>query len=269
MRSLIFVLGLVLLVACGSPGASAEPTPTPAPVSVIANQGAYAVLVDEVFSMNLLLEFSRLDAFERDAVEAVALTPASPLIEVVNAQTFSQAIGGLRSRRNLTLDVRALAPGEHTFTGMLIRTSTRSYEVPVGELRVEILTGQTPGFFTVFQTRGVFEEPQPLVTTLVNPTRTTYQFRGIIPTNPALSYGPEDLKQIAADGTATPVPPEGLTLEPGARIEIRLDWTVDMPNDEGRSVELRPLALLEGPDGPVYIPMANLVFRNAQAVRRL
>jgi hypothetical protein len=263
MRSLL-LLSVLLLVGCGFASAPAGP----APVEFVPNASAYAALVDEAFAINLALNYSRLEPLEREPITAIELLPPSDLVEVVGVRSFAQALGNNRARINLAVEARALRPGEHTFQSAVVRSASRSYELPLGDLAVTVIDGRSPGFYVVAQTRGIQAEVGPGELTFTNPTPITYRFREFVPANPALAFGPEQIVVLGPNGESTPLGADGLELPPQARIAIRIDWQIDLPANTPQSVEIRPLAVLDGPDGPVYIPLTNVIYRNLPATRR-
>ncbi|NWF81851.1 MAG: hypothetical protein HXY37_17685 [Chloroflexi bacterium] len=262
-------LGILLLAlsACAGGGGAAAPTATPAPAVLVPNASAYAAMVGEQFAMNLALEYLRRDPLAREEIVAVELLPPAELVTVTAVERFAQSLGNIRARVNLALELRAEQPGAHTFTSIVVRTTTGRYELPAGSLAVTVVEGRSPGFYAVFQTRGLQDAPGPLALTLVNPTAATYRFRELVPANPALSYDTDAVSLTASDGSEQPLPPDGLTLPPGARQGLTVNWQVDLPKDTPLSIELRPLARLDGPEGPVYVPMANIMYRNLPATR--
>lgn len=257
----LFLIVVLLLTGCAS--ASAPPEP----VAFVPNVSAYAALVDEAFAMNLSLNYARREPLEREPITAIELLPASDLVEVIGVRSFAQALGNNRARINLAVEVRARNAGEHTFRSAIVRSASRSYELPLGELAVTVIDGRSPGFYVVEQTRGIQLEYGPGELTFTNPTSETYRFRAFIPANPALAFGPEQILIVGADGSATPLSSDGLDLPPQARVAIRIDWQLAMPDTTPQSVEIRPLAVLDGPDGTVYIPLINVIYRNLPATR--
>lgn len=266
-RWLALAILLLALAACASGGGAVAPTAIPAAAVLVPNASAYAAMVGEPFAMNLALEYLRHDPLAREEIVAVELLPPADLVTVTAVKRFAQSLGNLRARVNLVLELQAEQPGEHTFTSIVVRTTTGRYELPAGSLAVTVVEGRSPGFYTVFQTRGLQDEPGPLALTLVNPTAATYRFRELVPANPALNYDVTAISLTASDGSEQPLPADGLMLPPGARQGLTVNWQVDLPQDTPLSIELRPLARLDGPDGPVYVPMANIMYRNLPATR--
>jgi hypothetical protein len=258
-------IALILLFTLA--GCSIVAPPPPGPVEFVPNASAYAALVDEVFAVNLALSYSRLEPLEREPIVAVELLPATDLVDVVAVRSFPQALGNNRARVNLALELHARSPGVHTFRNAIVRTASRSYELPLGDLAMTVIDGRSPGFYVVAQTRGIQAEFGPGELTFTNPTGVTYRFREFIPTNAALAFSPEQILITTPDGANTPVGANGIALPPGARVTVTIDWQIDMPANTPRSVELRPLAVLDGPDGPVYIPLINIIYRNGPATR--
>lgn len=259
----MILLGLLILTGCG--GAN---TPTaPQPAEFVPNVSAYAALVDELFAINLSLNYSRLEPLERESITGIELLPATDLVEVVEVRRFAQALGNNRARVNLALELRARNPGNHTFQSAIVSTASRSYELPLGELALTVVDGRSPGFYVVAQTRGIQAEFGPGELTFTNPTDETYRFREFIPANAALTFGPEQIMILGPDGSSTPLSADGIALPPQARVAVRIDWQLDLPDNTPQSVELRPLAVLDGPNGPVYIPLTNVIYRNLPATR--
>ncbi len=262
MRRFCLIL-LITLAGCGG----ANPPAAPAPAEFVPNASAYAALVDELFAINLSLNYSRREPLEREPITTIELLPASELVEVVAVRSFAQALGNNRARMNLAVEVRARSPGVHTFESAVVHSASRSYELPLGALAVTVVEGRSPGFYVVAQTRGIQAEFGPGELTFTNPTDVTYRFREFIPANAALAFTPEQILVTAPDGNRTPLSADGLPLPPGARVAITIDWQIAMPDNTPQSVELRPLAVLDGPDGPVYIPLTNMIYRNVPATR--
>lgn len=260
--ALLALLVSLILAGCSS----STPPPEPPVAELVPTSGAYAALVGEHFDINLSLAYSRLAPLEREDVASIELLPANTIVNVVGVRSFAQAMGNQRARRNLSIELAALSPGEHTFTSLVLHTASASYDLPLGNLHVQVVDGASPGFYVVFQTRGILDTVQPFELTFTNPTGNSYRFREIIPTHPDLAFSANDIMLVDSNGVETPLPSDGLTLAPQERIQLHINWRANLPADTPSSIELRPLAVLEGPEGVVYIPLANVIFRNPPAL---
>jgi hypothetical protein len=260
-RRLGIVLLLIILAGCQVVSTPLEP------VAFVPNSSAYAATVADRFAVNLALNYSRMESLEREAITGIELLPPSDLVRVVQVQRFAQALGNNRARSNVTLELEAQQAGNHTFTSAIVQTASQRYEIPLGNLEILVLNGTMPGFYAVAQTRGIQPEFGPGELTFTNPTATTYRFSEFLPAHPTLQLPADAIVIRNPDGTTSPLPSDGLDLPPGARIAIQLNWQLSFP-DSPLNVEWRPVAVLEGPDGPVFLPLINIIYRNEAATRQ-
>ncbi len=263
---LVGVCALLLTTSCGT---AQQPSAPPAALAFITTDGSYAARAGESIALNLAFEHTRQESFETENITSITLEPASPIAQVAEFQVFSLGIGNLRARKALRIELNAQQPGEHTFTTITITTQQNSFQVPLGNLRLQVVDGPRAGAMVVFQAQGVFVGVPPMTFTLANHSNTTLTLTEILPPHPRLDFSAANIAIKNGDETIGTLASGGLEVAPGARIDMLIEWSVDLPENEALSIEWIPLLVFEGADGRQYTPMAGVVLRNELANKPL
>ncbi|MCU0492274.1 MAG: hypothetical protein MUD01_11835 [Chloroflexaceae bacterium] len=259
LRPLLSLLLLVVLLA----GCVSEPQTPPAAMEFVPTDGAYAAYTGETFGMNLMFLHLRTENISTDNITRVELLPDSNLVQVNGFRVFARGLGNVQVRRGLTLDVTAVAPGEHTFTEARLITAEKSYTAPLGQLKVEVRQGELSRAQVLFQSRGEIVQPGPGSLTIANPSDTPLRIKQLTPMHPRIAL-PEGSITVSDGSSEQPFPAGGLELAPNARLTFTLNWKLDQPTDRAFNIDWRPLLVLERNGVEEYVGMINIIFRTEQ-----
>lgn len=254
-RAAVIVAAIVSLGGCAAHAPEPERAET---VTFLENRSAFAGFVGGAFSMNLL--FRTPPGTVPPEITDARFLPEAPWLEVTDVSVNENLPDGESRRWALGITARGSGPGQQEFGEMELTTEEGPIRVPIGRVRVEIVAGASAGLFALFVSGGVHPEPVPFEFTVENTTDSVATLRGVLLNHPLVGFAQND---IFVDGS--PLGDAGYRLEPGAKVNVTVRWTVEEP-DRPVNLEARPILVVER-DGEVrYTGLHNMVVRKDEAI---
>lgn len=232
---------------------------TNAALSFLPTVGSYVAHTDDdQFYVNLQMMHNPALSLPDGLVERMELLPASDLVEVERFHLGAPVSGQNVSLRPVHLLLKALRPGEHRFTHLRIYgPHGMQRELEVGELYVKVIAGERSDVFSYFRSAGVFGQPMPLQMAVKNHHTASVRVLGINGWHPKIEFAGA---QILINDVET-LPERGLQLDPEQKVEMRLNWAVDLSQNEPINLDVRPLLMVEQDGRTRYTGLHNMVFR--------
>lgn len=240
---------------CGSGRSSPEKAET---ITFLENDSSFAGFVGGSFSMNLL--FRTPPGTVAPTVRTVRLLPTTSWLEISDISVNENNADGETRRWALGLTARGVAPGSADFAEIELETAGGRIRAALGSIRVDVVEGESAGLFALFTSGGVHPEPMPFEFSVENPTDEPVVLSDVLLDHPRIHYEKSDIVVAgAALGDA------GYPLEPGAKVDVAVRWTVDDPGGPV-NLEARPLLVVDRGSHTRYTGLHNLVVRKDPAL---
>jgi hypothetical protein len=252
------LLGTSAFACSPHPTRGTAPSLAPGDIGFLTNDAVYASFVGDLFAMNLVFSYPKDrtagDAFENPQIE---LLPPNDVASVRSFDVKDNTPGPRTHRKSLGITLAARKGGEHTFTGVRIRTRRWERTFDLGRLHVIVRNGSVAGdVLALSKTAGIVNRPVPLEISIENTSDRPMTLEEVVlPSHPDIAL---DAGSILLSGQ--PLPPGGYVLGPLQHAQMQVRWTV-RPPDRPTNIEVRPMLRFDVDGREEYAGLQNVVFR--------
>ncbi|MFD2706583.1 hypothetical protein [Salibacterium lacus] len=227
------------------------------------NQSKYYTLSGDRFVVNIPFSYPTESDFNPENIEDVNLNynNNNSVVEMDSMEIGENPSDNPNVQRGAFLFYfNGLNEGETDVKSLEMDLSEASLKFNLKNIEIENIGSSKSDATALMQGGGVNFQSEPIQFQFKNTSKKSVEIKNILANHPDISYATSDITILDNKGNKYSVDDE-YKIEPSESVQVKVDWTIDMPN-KNKNLEIRPLLILKNnSDQKEYVPLHNMVYR--------